>query len=194
MESEKGTWGMETRTQGLSEFCGQRLIRQEKELKRLRTLVYKDELTGLMNYRAFREGMGKLLGEDDAYGLIYLDLDQFKEVNDTFGHLAGDRLLREVAGALNRAAGSLAQVYRLGGDEFALIVTAAEQLLTVRERVLTEFEQAENLEISGLRVSASVGTAQFPEDGRTYDEMLGSADCCMYADKYRRKAGMTTET
>ena len=171
--------------QALHGPCGQKLI---MELQRLRELVYMDALTGLLNYRAFREEMQKRLDTGKAFGLLYLDLDRFKQVNDQFGHLAGDRLLREVASVLGAAAGPNAHVYRLGGDEFALIADAGKDIDTVHERILLGFEQEDQLKIGALRIGVSIGTATFPEDGRTYEELLGLADCCMYADKHRRKA------
>ncbi|EMR07021.1 Diguanylate cyclase DosC [Bhargavaea cecembensis DSE10] len=174
--------------QALQGPCGQKLIMLEKELQRLRELVYMDALTGLLNYRAFKEEMQKRLDTGKAFGLLYLDLDRFKQVNDQFGHLAGDRLLREVASVLEIAAGLDAQVYRLGGDEFALIADTGQDIETVHERILLGFEQEDKLKIGDLRIGVSIGSAKFPEDGRTYEELLGLADCCMYADKHRRKA------
>ena len=123
----KGELGVKVSMKFLQGLCGQKRSRQDKELERLRRLAYEDELTGVGNLRAFREEVARQIKSDKPFGILYLDLDRFKTVNDTYGHLAGDRVLREVAHVLKNTGASNAHTYRLGGDEFALIVPAERE-------------------------------------------------------------------
>ena len=166
---------------------GQQRFRRDREFERLRKLAYEDELTGVGNLRAFREEAVRRIGLGKRFGVLYLDLDQFKAVNDRYGHLAGDRVLREVAVVLRNAALPAAHAYRLGGDEFALIVPAAGETSMVLLKLQREFDIAKRVRIGSIAVSASMGSARFPEDGRTATELIDAADRRMYADKARRK-------
>ena len=121
------------------------------------------------------------------FGILYIDLDRFKSVNDEYGHLVGDRVLREVAEVLKDAACPAAHVYRLGGDEFAMIVPEAEETGMVLLKLRHVFDITKRIRIGSITVGASAGSARFPEDGRTTSELIGAADRRMYADKTRRK-------
>ena len=163
--------------------CGRQWVRREKEMRRLRRLAYEDELTGIGNLRAFREGMTRLMNAGERFALLYLDLDRFKEVNDRFGHLAGDRVLREVAAVLGELAAGRICAFRLGGDEFALVVPVDEGVGAVMELLRSEFTSSDRLRIGNLHVGASVGVARFPEDGGTCEQLIGCADRGMYVEK-----------
>ncbi|MFC7365181.1 MULTISPECIES: GGDEF domain-containing protein [Bhargavaea] len=165
-----------------------RRARREWKLDRLRQLVYKDELTQIGNLRAFREETAHRIKSGKPFGILYLDLDRFKKVNDTYGHRAGDKVLREVAGALKNAALPGVHVFRLGGDEFAMIVPEASETGMALLKLRREFDIAKRVRIGSFAVGASMGSARFPEDGRTTTELLDAADRRMYAEKARRKA------
>jgi diguanylate cyclase (GGDEF)-like protein len=174
-----------------------------------------DPLTGLPNRKALRDQAELLLGIPGSLaggmsslyatgrtpaaiavprgkiGLFLLDLDRFKEVNDTLGHAAGDELIREVAGRLSAAVRSEDMVARLGGDEFAVLlpglpdVEAAQQLA---QRLLDAVAVPYRLHGFNLDVEASLGIALHPDDAKHYDVLLRHADVAMYEAK-RAKSG-----
>ncbi len=147
-----------------------------------------DALTGLGNRRLLLENAGQLLaaGGPDCFGLLLIDLDRFKEVNDTLGHSAGDRLLRGVAHRLRDSVRTGDVVTRLGGDEFAVLVTGIDHAAQA-ESVAADLAEvlARPVEVDGLRlaVEGSVGVALYPEDGRNVEELLSRADIAMYKAK-----------
>jgi diguanylate cyclase (GGDEF)-like protein len=156
---------------------------------RIAHLARFDPLTGLANRSLLRERLEEALGRATrtrtGCALLFVDLDRFKAVNDTLGHLAGDRLLREVAARLRRAMGAEAHIGRLGGDEFAVVLpesTTAQAEAASRALVAT---LSEPFDIDGVPVSigASVGFAIGPDDGATVDVLLRSADLALYEVK-----------
>jgi diguanylate cyclase (GGDEF)-like protein len=143
----------------------------------------RDALTGLPNRRAFDERLAELLAEPGRkpFGLVLLDLDGFKHVNDTHGHGGGDDVLREVARVAGREVRASDEVYRLGGDELAVLVpgerVAAE---LVANRMLAGFRRHRR----GLPLpTASGGIAAFPADGEAPRELLEAADLALYSAK-----------
>jgi diguanylate cyclase (GGDEF)-like protein len=156
--------------------------------------AYVDPLTGLSNRRKFLERLEIALARRHKSGgcaLLLLDLDGFKQVNDSFGHAAGDALLVEVAARLTSLASTPANAARLGGDEFALIIDGpeAEQAAAraLVKRLHAQFARPINYERRLLQPSGSVGLA-FASDG-TFDPalLLEAADVAMYRDKRERK-------
>ncbi|HEX2163907.1 MAG TPA: EAL domain-containing protein [Thermoanaerobaculia bacterium] len=155
---------------------------------RLAHLADHDPLTDLVNRRRFEEEVAALLGRPGSprAALLWLDLDQFKEINDSLGHHAGDELLREV-GRLLRAelrAGDL--LARLGGDEFAVLLPDAgrEQAVAVAQRILAGLRgTAKAIGGRPLQVTTSIGIVLAPEHGTASVELLANADLAMYAAK-----------
>ena len=150
-----------------------------------------DELTGLLNRRGFFACLGETIGSrDDRVAVLLLDLDGFKEINDTLGHASGDALLRQIGSRLRGALRERDEIARLGGDEFAVLVDAprtknsdvGELGRRVRDTLTAPFEVAG----LSLQVRASVGVAVFPEHGTTADELLRLADIAMYQAKQNR--------
>jgi diguanylate cyclase (GGDEF)-like protein len=143
----------------------------------------RDALTGLPNRRAFEERLTELLADPGRrpFGLVLLDLDDFKRVNDTYGHGAGDDVLREVARVATRRVRATEQVYRLGGDELAVIVPGepiAAKL--VASRLLAGLRRHRR----GLKLpTASGGIATFPADGETPSQLLHAADLALFRAK-----------
>ncbi|MCP3140416.1 GGDEF domain-containing response regulator [Pyxidicoccus xibeiensis] len=166
----------------------QSLSTQVGELQRLSAT---DGLTGVHNHRHFqerlREEFRRAQRYDDALSLILLDLDHFKDVNDRYGHAAGDGVLREVAGALQRGVRETDLVARYGGEEFAVLLprTHLTGALTVAERVRRELRA---LRLGGdgtLHVTASLGVSSFPH--RTVlspEQLLLTADEALYQAKH----------
>lgn len=159
--------------------------------RHLQTLSYSDELTGLGNYRFFRERLGENLALAARHGeplaLAILDLDNFKAINDTYGHLAGNCVLQEVARTLRRVTRESDILARFGGDEFAWIMplTICEQAKVAVERFRLALHQRRIAIGDGTTVTvrASVGLACYPEDGRTVEELISAADSRMYKEK-----------
>ncbi|GIM97609.1 diguanylate cyclase domain-containing protein [Paractinoplanes toevensis] len=153
--------------------------------RRLEHAAYHDPLTGLPNrallWRRFAEAA------DGPYAVLLVDLDGFKAVNDTYGHLAGDELLCRVAERLRHVCGPDATVARLGGDEFAALLphTDAERAATVAAEVRRCFDWAIPLSTGPVRVGGSVGSA-LGGPGLSPDAVLAEADAAMYVEKHSR--------
>jgi diguanylate cyclase (GGDEF)-like protein/PAS domain S-box-containing protein len=168
--------------------------RQQLHAELLRAARY-DDLTGLPNRRLFHDRLRIALARarrtEKRFALLFLDLDRFKEVNDSFGHGVGDRLLQEVAARLTASARSCDTVARLGGDEFVVLaeeLTRPEDAALIAEKFRNAV--AAPIELAGrvLHVSASVGVALFPDDGEHAEQLLRRADDSMYVHKQPRIA------
>lgn len=149
-----------------------------------------DHLTALPNRQMFHEALPRAIGRADLEGrsiaLIYMDLDYFKEVNDSLGHDMGDELLKEVAKRLARAVRKEDFVARLGGDEFTLILADGGNRAHVEEictRVLNAVSEPYVLRHNVVTISASLGVTVYPRDGNNVTELLQNADLAMYAAK-----------
>ncbi|MFI6073905.1 putative bifunctional diguanylate cyclase/phosphodiesterase [Actinoplanes sp. NPDC051343] len=146
-----------------------------------------DDLTELPNRRLFQETLDRQLLRRDvqqALAVAIIDLDRFKEINDSFGHHLGDRLLQMVAVRLREAFGGDGLLARLGGDEFGLLLPAeVDGALEVTTRLLTALRRPFDLEQVTLHVDASIGLAVFPDHGRDRSTLLRHADNAMYIAK-----------
>jgi diguanylate cyclase (GGDEF)-like protein len=163
------------------------LSRQEARVIELRRIAMSDPLTGLANRLSFYDCLETAIRiaerTGEVVGTLFVDLDDFKLVNDRFGHRVGDQLLQNIARRLSGMARDQDVVARLGGDEFAMLlrnVPSEATLLRLRDRV------AESL--ADARIDASIGSSVFPRDGNNASELVDAADRSMYADKQRRKA------
>jgi diguanylate cyclase len=171
-------------------LASQRLRRQaaEKEEQAL-----SDGLTGLPNRTMFTDlvqstltGAGR---RKHAGAVMLMDLDRFKDVNDTLGHHNGDLLLQRIASRLDSVLRNTATVARLGGDEFAILLTDVsdrQQVVPVVRRILKVLEEPVVVGGLALQVEASIGIAMFPEHGRTVDAVMRAADVAMYVTKEQR--------
>jgi len=169
------------------------IVRDVTERRRLETSLMRqamhDALTDLPNRRQFRDTVAKALAQADRHGgtlaLMFIDLDNFKQVNDTLGHTEGDALLCQVARRLREALREGDLLARMGGDEFALLLQDAqgEDAVSVASKVLRvlqpEFVQRRQV----MTIGASIGITMFPADGRSVDELLSNADLAMYRAK-----------
>jgi diguanylate cyclase (GGDEF)-like protein len=158
-----------------------------RQLPETRRQARTDELTGLTNRRSFLDATERQLAEHplDPAAVLMLDLDRFKELNDTMGHAAGDRLLAELGPRLSSALRPGDTLARLGGDEFAVLCPGAEP--GGARRVARRLQEALELPFAIgdllIHVDASVGIATHPRDGRTVEELLQRADVAMYQAK-----------
>nr|MQY81101.1 diguanylate cyclase [Dehalococcoidia bacterium] len=146
-----------------------------------------DELTDLLNRRSLDELMAAEIKRHSRYGgvfsLIILDLDGFKAFNDNYGHLAGDKLLKEIGGVLKATIRSTDQAFRYGGDEFAVLLpnTPIDAALQVADR--TRRKVASKAKAGHIAITASLGLASWPADGATADEIVNAADTTLYRAK-----------
>lgn len=149
----------------------------------------RDDLTGIANRTAFREQFEECLRTLPAragkLALYWLDLDRFKEINDTFGHLAGNALLAAVAGRLRAHFDQDSVVARLGGDEFAILCPVADrqEAATIGAAILALVRRPVAHDGHSLRTSVSIGVAIAPENGREADTLLKNADLALYRAK-----------
>lgn len=179
-----------------------RLVR--RTIEENRSLALYDSLTGLPNRRRYQERLEKAISRAESTGELFancfIDLDGFKRVNDTLGHRAGDQLLMQVARRIlsvvrpsdwvGRPSGEETEgdipVSRLGGDEFTLILTGVgvdRYAGRVARRILEALSQPFMLDGQEIQVTASIGIAIYPSDGRDVDSLLKSADTAMYSAK-----------
>ena len=157
----------------------------------LEHLVTHDPLTGLANRLLLRDRLEHAVQaaqrSDEKVAVILMDLNKFKEINDTMGHSAGDQVLKHVAQRLLSALRESDTVARLGGDEFVMVLAAQPSLrFTLRMIERIRRTMAPEMEIEGrmLSVGASMGVAVWPDDGRTPGELLHAADTAMYEGKH----------
>jgi diguanylate cyclase (GGDEF)-like protein len=146
-----------------------------------------DDLVPLFSRRQFDTDLGKWWKEGAARSLLsilFADLDHFKQVNDTYGHLAGDRVLIGVAKAMKTACGGKGRVYRWGGEELAAILMnyTSRETLALAERIRSTIA---DLDIEGYssRITISIGLASYPESSKSVEELLAEADKAMYVAK-----------
>jgi diguanylate cyclase (GGDEF)-like protein len=163
-------------------------IRQTQE--RLTHLANMDVLSGLPNRGRVRQLLGEALREatagNSACAILFLDLDGFKPVNDTFGHPKGDAVLRAVAKRLLTEVGSAGHVGRMGGDEFAIVVPDAQSRKTVEQmaqRIIDSIKEPYDIDGTNIRIGVSIGCAFGPVDGATVDDLILKADLALYEAK-----------
>jgi diguanylate cyclase (GGDEF)-like protein/PAS domain S-box-containing protein len=158
--------------------------------RRLQHLAHHDALTGLANRTLLQERLKAAIDAAVAHrkqgALAFLDLDNFKHINDTFGHEAGDAVLREVALRLRASMREEDTVARLGGDEFVLVIAEqpdVAQLATLVERIRQSLSAP--IVVAGKEIlpGTSIGVSLFPQDGRTVDHVMRAADAAMYHAK-----------
>ncbi len=162
-------------------------LREEGSLAASSTIDARtDSLTGLANRRSLLERIESMLAaREGSTGVLLLDLDGFKEVNDALGHLAGDELLTELGARFDRRFGMRGTVARLGGDEFAFagIVSGDAELIDIAHGLLDALDEPYVVDEVALRVSASIGVAMASDEGTTAIDMLRGADVAMYEAK-----------
>jgi diguanylate cyclase len=171
------------------------LVQRQRAEAQYAELAYRDTVTGLPNRRFFTEELGRRLasasgGGGSRFALLFVDLDNFKGVNDTLGHDAGDQLLRELALGLRDAVREHDVVCRLGGDEFALLIANLTDD-TPLERIVDKVGSAARRRValggSEVQVSASIGVAAYPQAGTDAGTLLRNADTAMYHAKANGK-------
>ncbi|WP_423682126.1 putative bifunctional diguanylate cyclase/phosphodiesterase [Undibacterium sp. WLHG33] len=173
-------------------------ITQRKEAeKKINRLAYFDTLTQLPNRSLFKQlvdqSLQQLRRKQTSGALLFIDLNRFKPVNDTFGRQVGDALLTQVARRIQQTLRNEDMIARLGSDEFAVALTDVNQYYhasLVAQKILSALDAAFDIGIHELRVSASIGISLFPEDGMDADSLLQRADIAMFKAK-RNSAGIS---
>jgi diguanylate cyclase (GGDEF)-like protein len=166
------------------------ITEQRKSSDHVSRLAMYDALTGLPNRLRMGEVLESNLVAQSVHGrpcaVLMLDLDRFKQVNDTLGHPAGDALLKQVAERLLRIVGDRERIFRLGGDEFQVIVRDCadrDDLRALAEKIIASLSQPYSLDGSRCTIGASIGIALSPGDGRTSGDLIRNADLALYAAK-----------
>ncbi len=167
-------------------------------LQRAEALSVTDDLTQLYNSRylsqVLRRETKRATRSSRPLSLLFIDLDGFKAINDTYGHLCGSRALVEAAGVIRASARETDVVARFGGDEFALVLpdTGVDGAVYVGERIRERLAAHKFLERDGLKISltASVGVATLPDTANTAEGLIQAADQAMYWIKDRGKNGI----
>ncbi|MBP1934439.1 sensor domain-containing diguanylate cyclase [Ammoniphilus resinae] len=158
----------------------------------IKNMAYQDPLTHLPNRRSVEERLTATIkhgqnGTQESFSVLFLDLDGFKSVNDTFGHDIGDLLLQEVASRLKHCIRKMDIVGRLAGDEFIILLpqTHQEKAIEVSQRIIDELQNPFHIHHHQLRVTTSIGISLFPEHGQDVKTLMKHADDAMYlAKKY----------
>lgn len=156
-----------------------------------------DALTGLPNRRLFRDRLAQEMRRREQDGhilyVLFLDLDNFKQVNDLLGHSAGDKLLKEVALRIQRSIKIIDTAARLGGDEFTVILIEDVNGHTeqVAARILEEISQPYNIDFEQIKLTCSIGITAYPCDAKNLEDLMRSADQAMYLSKTNGKNQIT---
>lgn len=165
---------------------------QQSSRRQLIHLAHHDALTGLPNRLLFgaraQHSLERCVREESRLAILFIDLDNFKPVNDLLGHKIGDRVLCETATQLRNVLRGEDTVARFGGDEFIVLVERADNLQDahrVAQKLLDVFPIQAKVGTVDIRISASIGISLYPEDGRTVDELIDAADKAMYRAKHK---------
>jgi diguanylate cyclase (GGDEF)-like protein len=185
--------------------CNERLVRRvaqlEREVERARHLASHDPLTGLPNRALLLERLEQAMmqagRQRKAVGLLLLDLDYFKSVNDRLGHQAGDRILQQVAERISGCIRGCDTACRYGGDEFVILlpeVRGTEDVEAVARKVAACLSEPYRVGEHVIAIAASVGTAFLKEEAASCRELIDAADSAMYRAKSRRLAAIAAGT
>ncbi|KAA0546290.1 EAL domain-containing protein [Bacillus sp. BGMRC 2118] len=166
------------------------IIRKNRRLMmEYRILAYQDSLTGLLNRSSFKVNLENAIKQAENHNqvitLLLIDLDRFKMINDTLGHIVGDELLIRVASSLKNSLDQEHHIYRLGGDEFVVLLLDAskERSVTTANKIIESFNQTYLIKEHEVTITPSVGISSYPDNGRDSDTLFKAADAAMYLAK-----------
>ena len=161
------------------------LIDKQKQLTKLANI---DSLTGLYNRRKFSESARECIQKGTHTTLLYMDLNKFKDINDTLGHSAGDKMLRVITDRIKAVCEGGVIAGRLGGDEFGLLLPKMDESEIIRTSagILKIIKKDYNIPGWYGKIGASIGIAVYPRDGETFEELLKNADIAMYEAKFSK--------
>jgi diguanylate cyclase (GGDEF)-like protein/PAS domain S-box-containing protein len=171
-------------------------IERDLQYQRLNDLAHQDPLTGLPNRALLLDRLDQTLLQSRRYNRVFalhfLDFDAFKQVNDQFGHAAGDELLIKAAFAMSKVLRESDTLARVGGDEFVVLqpeISGIADATRIRDRLIASVENPFSLEKTTVRIGVSVGTAVFPQDGSDAADLLEHADRALYRAKDEKRSG-----
>lgn len=175
---------------GYVNFFGRDVTQVREMLKRLEHVAFHDHLTGIANRRYFKDQLERAVlmakRRSDKVGLMLIDLDSFKQINDAWGHDTGDLVLKKVAQRLQNLVRVSDVVARLGGDEFGIVLTsldATESMSSLAERIIHKLEEPHLVDGRNLHTGCSIGLAAFPHDAGNANDLQQCADLAMYHAK-----------
>lgn len=170
------------------------ITERKKSERIIEHLAYHDALTELPNRRFFmkqiREEIEIAEIKDSMFAVLFLDIDQFKNINDTWGHEQGDRVLREVASRIQKSLRPTDLIARFGGDEFTILlgnIASASEVENLVKKIQQDFEELIIVGDREYNISFSTGIALYPQHGKTIDAMLAKADTALYEVKKQEK-------
>ncbi|EFV78696.1 GGDEF domain-containing protein [Cytobacillus pseudoceanisediminis] len=156
------------------------------EEEKWKELAYTDELTGLSNWRKFREKLSAIKKERESFGLLFIDIDNFKEINDRHGHIVGDKFLKLFANRIRESLGEKMYAFRKSGDEFLVIVEEGEQTEQAAKIIKRRLSDDFIIGKSVRGVSVSIGLSIYPSCGIDEESLIHHADKEMYKEKMRQ--------
>lgn len=154
------------------------------ELEEASTIDY---LTGLANRRSFGIQVNKMIEKQEAFTLLFIDVDDFKSVNDTYGHNVGDCILKEIGKILTRVLPEEAVISRYGGDEFAVVISPIIEKRTFKNYLEVFYENLNRSIECGKKVDVSIGIVDYPANGQSLNSIVESADKALYCAKSQGK-------
>ncbi len=161
----------------------QHLLREAKQKRHYQKLSILDGLTNVYNYRYFREFIEKEISRakryNQTFSLSMVDIDDFKKYNDKYGHLSGDKLLKQIASFFVNAVRTADTIFRYGGDEFIILLS-----MTTKEEALKAAERLQNAIKQNFPLTISIGISNFPEDGGNKASVIKKADLALYQAKH----------
>lgn len=169
------------------------ITERKRNEKKINQMVYRDPLTGLPNRLLLNDRLSQALELADeakqTIGIMFIDLDRFKYINDTLGHAVGDQLLIEIAKRIQSCVGKNDTVCRQGGDEFIVLIpnTTADEVSKIAQQIVDLFGSSVMVNEQELFVTPSIGIAMYPGDGRDIETLIKNADTAMYRVKEQGK-------
>ncbi|MCM3443091.1 sensor domain-containing diguanylate cyclase [Metabacillus halosaccharovorans] len=170
------------------------ITKQVETEEHLKQMAYYDSLTNLPNRIMLQSHLKKVISrakrKEHNITIMFVDLDGFKEINDTLGHDIGDALLKEVADRLNSGVREEDLISRIGGDEFIIVIeeTQKEEIKTIADRILNNTSKPYLLNDHTISITPSIGISSYPDDGQDIETLIKNADKAMYLAKDKGKA------
>jgi two-component system cell cycle response regulator len=152
-------------------------------------LSYVDDITGYFNQRALKRDLGELIEEATPFQILFMDVDNFKAVNDQHGHITGSFVLKELARVISDKSGKIGKLYRYGGDEFVVVFPnlGTKKAMALGEEIRSSVEKKKfKASSKTLSFTISIGISEYPLHAKTLEKVISMADHMMYASK---KAG-----
>jgi diguanylate cyclase (GGDEF)-like protein len=165
------------------------ILQRSEQQKKLEFMAFNDPLTGLANrtslFSQIEAAIHTSRANMSSFSLLFLDLDRFKNLNDTFGHTVGDEVLTIISNRLKETLGQRAVLSRVGGDEFVVLIQDDSEAAHIASLITTSLKQPIIYRSHSFKIDCSMGVASYPADGDTAEELLKNADTAMYHAKKR---------